>query len=168
MADDLWTLDEISVDVAGFFTTEHTFHAGGRTLATMKVPAGNAEATYRGHEGRLVVIRRTGCLSGGYEMKVGGVIRGTAAPRGAFKPGYALRFDGEAFEIVPAGIFRQDYLLVDTGGSTLLRASPQGVFKRGAYLSVSQPLPLPLVVLAYFMYTVIQAQTAAVAATAAT
>jgi hypothetical protein len=40
--------------------------------------------------------------------------------------------------------------------------------KRGAYVAVLQPLPFALVVLAYYIYTVIQAQTAAVAATAAT
>jgi hypothetical protein len=167
MAGDLWAFDEIVVDVAGFFKTEHTFHTASQTMAVLTVPAGMAEGSYEDKGGRRVVVRRTGCFSRGYEVVVGGVGRGAAEPRGLFKMGYALQFDGQALELVPEGVFRQGWLLVDGEGHLLLRLEPLGVFKRGTRLVAPQPIEFPLAVLAYYLYQVIQQETAAVATTAA-
>lgn len=167
MAGDVWALDEIIVEVAGFFTTEHTFRSATRTMAVLTVPAGMAEGSYEGGGGRRIVVRRTGCLSRGYELLDDGLVRGAAEPRGLFKMGYALQFDGQGLELVPEGVFRQGWLLVDAQGHLLLRLEPLGVFKRGTRLVASQPIEFPLAVLAYYLYQVIQQETAAVATTAA-
>jgi hypothetical protein len=167
MTDERWAFDEIVVEVTGFFTTEHTFRSASGTLAVLTVPAGLAEGSYEGGGGRPVVVRRTSCLSRGYELFDGNLTRGAAEPRGLFKMGYALQFDGQALELVPEGVLRQGWLLVDTGGQVLLRLEPLGVFKRGTRVVALQPIEFPLVVLAYYMYQVQRQETAAVAATAA-
>jgi hypothetical protein len=167
VAEDMWAFDEIVVDVAGFFTTQHTFRSASRTLAVLTVPAGMAEGSYEGRSGQHVVVRRTGCLSRGYELCDGDIVRGAAEPRGLFKMGYAVQFDGQGLELVPEGVFRQGWLLLDAGGRVLLRLEPLGVFKRGTRLMAPQPIEFPLAVLAYYLYQVQQQETAAVATTAA-
>jgi hypothetical protein len=167
MTEDLWAVDEIIVDVSGFFTTEHAFRSASQTLAVLKVPAGMAEGSYESRGGRRIVVRRTGCLSRGYELLDSSLVRGAAEPRGLFKMGYALQFDGQALELVPEGVFRQGWLLVDGEGHLLLRLEPLGVFQRGTRLVASQPVEVPLVVLAYYLYQVLQQETAAVVTTAA-
>jgi hypothetical protein len=163
----MWAFDEIVVDVAGFFTTEHTFRSASQKLAVLKVPAGMAEGSYEDWSGQRVVVRRTGCLSRGYELLDGGLVRGAAEPRGLFKMGYAVQFDGQGLELVPEGAFRQGWLLVDAGSRVVLRLEPLGVFKRGARLMAAQPIEFPLAVLAYYLYQVQRQETAAVASTAA-
>lgn len=167
MTGELWAYDEIVVEVAGIFTTQHTFRSAGETLAILSVPAGMAEGSYEGQGGRRIAVRRTGCLSRGYELLDGGFVRGGAEPRGLFKMGYALHFDGEALALVPEGVFRQGWLLIDGEGQVLLRLEPLGVFKRGSRLVAPRPIEFPLAVLAYYLYQVQQQETAAVAATTA-
>ena len=167
MEEERWVFDEIFVDVAGFFTTEHTFRSASQRLAVLKVPAGMAEGSCEDESGECVVVRRTGCLSRGYELLEGGLVRGAAEPRGLFKMGYAVQFDGQGLELVPEGVFRQGWLLVDAAGRVLLGLEPLGVFKRGARLMASQPIEFPLAVFAYYLYQVQRQETAAVASTAA-
>ena len=167
LAEERWVFDEIVVDVAGFFTTEHTFRSASQRLAVLKVPAGMAEGSCEDGCGQRVVVRRTGCLSRGYELLDVGLVRGAAEPRGLFKMGYAVHFDGQGLELAPEGAFRQGWLLADTAGRVLLWLEPLGVFKRGARLMAPQPLEFPLAVFAYYLYQVQRQETAAVASTAA-
>jgi len=168
MAEDMWAHDEIVVEASGFFTTEHVFRSAAGTLAVLRVPAGMSGGSYKTGGGREVTIRRSGCLSRSYELTDDGVGRGGAVPRGTFKQGYVLRFDGQELELVPEGFFRQGWRLVDAGGQDVLYLELRGVFKRGARLTAPYPIEFPLAVLAYYLYQVIQQETAAVAATAAT
>ena len=166
MSDDRWAYDEILVDVGGFFTTTHTFHTPAGTLAALRVSGGMAEGEYQAADGRHVLIRRTGCLSRSYQLIDGDRVRGAAEPRGFFKQGYLIHFDGEELDLVPEGVFRQGWLLVDRSGITLLSIVPRSVFHRGARLVAEQPVEFPLAVFAYYLRTVIQQETAAVAASA--
>ena len=168
MAEDMWAHDEIVVDVGGFWTTEHVFRSVAGTLAVLKVPAGMSEGSYQAPSGRQVVVRRSGCLSRSYELTDGGAVRGAAEPQGLFKQGYLIRFDDQELDLVPEGLFRQGWLLVDAGDRVVLRLDPRGIFQRGARLLAPYPIEFPLAVLAYYLYQVIQQETAAVAATAAT
>ncbi|MBN1659312.1 MAG: hypothetical protein JXA93_12985 [Anaerolineae bacterium] len=168
MSDDRWAYDEILVEVSGFFTTEHTFYTPIGTLATLRVSGGMAEGEYQAAGGRHVLIRRSGCLSRSYELTDGDRVRGAAEPRGLFKQGYLIHFDGQELQLVPEGVFRQGWFLVDPAGVTLLSIHPRGVFRRGAQLIAEQPIEFPLAVLAYYLHQVIQQESAAVAATAAT
>lgn len=162
MVEKQWVYDEIVVEVTGLFTTHHTFRSGAETLAVLDVPAGMAEGSYQGRDGRRMVVRRTGCLSRCYELWDSGVVRGAAEPRGLFKQGYALRFDGHELELVPEGAFRQGWWLVNAEGHVLLSLGPRGVFKRGARLVAPYPIEFPLAVMAYYLYQVIQQEMAAV------
>lgn len=164
MAEDMWAHDEIVVEASGFFTTEHVFRSPSGTLAVLRVPAGMSEGTYEARGGRQVAIRRSGCLSRSYELTDDGAVRGGAMPRGTFKQGYVLRFDGQELELVPEGVFRQGWLLVDAEEKVVLRLAPLGVFKRGARLVAPYPIEFPLAVLAYYLYQVIQHETAAAVA----
>lgn len=167
MVEDMWAYDEIVVEVGGFFTTEHVFRSEAGTLAVLKVSLGMTEGSYAGGGGRRIVVRRTGWLSRGYELIDGDTVRGAAAPRGAFKQGYRLRFAGQELELVPRGFFQREWLLVDAGDRVVLRLAPRGAFKRGARLLAPDPIEFPLAVLAYYLYQVVQQEAAAVAATAA-
>ena len=133
----------------------------------LKVPAGMAEGSCEDESGQCVVVRRTGCLSRGYELLEDGLVRGAAEPRGLFKMGYAVQFDGQGLELVPEGAFRQGWLLVDAAGRAQLGLEPLGVFKRGARLLAPQPIEFPLAVFAYYLYQVQLQETAAVVSTAA-
>lgn len=167
MTDDRWAYDEILVDVAGFFRTEHTFYTPTGTLATLQVSGGMAEGEYQATRGRQVLIRRTGCLSRSYELFDGEAVRGAAEPRGFFKQGYLVHFDGQELQLVPAGSFTQTWLLVDPQGVTLLSIGPRGFFRRGARLVAEQPVEFPLAVFAYYLHTVSQQESAAAVAAAA-
>jgi hypothetical protein len=168
VTDDRWAYDEILVDVGGFFTTEHTFHTPAGTLASLNVSGGMAQGEYRAAGGRHVLIRRSGCLSRSYELLDGDTVRGAAEPRGFFKQGYLIRFDGQELQLVPEGFFRQGWFLVDPSGLTLLTIRPRGIFRRGAHLVAEQPLEFPLVVLTYYLHQVIQQEAAAATTAAAT
>ncbi|HSJ57891.1 MAG TPA: hypothetical protein VLC95_11960, partial [Anaerolineae bacterium] len=83
------------------------------------------------------------------------------------KQGYLIHFGGQELQLVPEGVFRQGWFLVDPSGLTLLTIRPLGLFRRGARLVAEQPVEFPLAVFAYYLHQVIQQEAAAATAAAA-
>lgn len=158
MTTDLWAYGEIDVDVSGFFAYDHTFHTPFGTLALLKASGTLGEAHYQVTGDGSGLIRRSGCLSQSYELSHEGTARGAAEPRGFFKQGYLVRFDGQELQLLPEVFIGQTWLLHDAAGSPLLRISPRGFFTRGVRLAAESPLEWPLVLLAYYLYTVTRQQ----------
>jgi hypothetical protein len=164
MRKETWVLDEIEIGISGFFTTHHTFKTQRGTIGEMTFPAFSQQGSYRAFDGRELSMLKTHWLGRSHEMRDGKVVRGRADPTGLFQRDLAISFDGQSYSLIPEGILRQGWFLVDALGQTLLEIQPRGVFRQGAYLTIKAPLDADLMAFAYYLYYMLQQEAAAAAA----
>ncbi len=163
-----WMLDEIEVDVSGFFTTHHQFQTRSGSLGKFTFPAFSQHGIYRTPDGRELLMQKTHWLSSAHELVEGETVRGRADRAGLFRRDIAIWFDGRKYSLEPEGILSWGWYLVDAEGRKLLEYQPRGVFKQGAYLSITGAVDADLVAFAYYLVHMRQQEEAAAAgATAA-
>lgn len=167
MRKETWVLDEVEVGISGFFTTHHTFQTSRGVLGEMTFPAFGQQGNYRTFDGRELSMLKTHWLGRSHELLDGKVVRGRADPTGLLRRDLNLSFDGQSYSLVPEGILKQGWLLVDAQGQTILEIQPRGVFRQGAYLTVRASLDADLMAFAYYLYYTLQQEAAAGAAAAA-
>jgi len=167
MTKQIWTVDEIEVDVSGHFTTHHYLRTRSGDLGEITFAAFAQEAVYRAADGRELRMQNTHWLGGRYELVDGGVVRGTAAQPGFFRQDLAIQLDGQQYSLEPEGCLRQGWHLVDVERNRLLEIQPQGMFKQGAYLTITGSVDADLAIFAYYLYQIRQQEMAAAGAAAA-
>lgn len=161
-------LDEIEVDVSGFFTTHHHFQTQAGLLGKLTFPAFAQYGTYHAPDGREVVMQRTHWLDSSHELVDGGTVRGRADRAGLLRRDILLQFDGRRYSLEPEGLLSQGWLLFDAEGNRLLEIQPRGILKQGSYLTLTGALDGDLIAFVYYLvYTRQQEEWAAVAATTA-
>jgi hypothetical protein len=106
-------------------------------------------------------------LGSSYELVDGGVVRGKAAQPGFFRQDLAIQLDGQQYSLEPEGCLRQGWHLVDAGRNRLMEIQPRGIFRQGAYLTITGAVDADLVVFAYYLYQIRQQESAAAGAAAA-
>ena len=159
-------LEQIEVDVQGFFTTHHRFKTEAGMWAKLTFPAFADEAKLSTNDGRMLRMRKTHWLGSAHELLDGGIVRGMADRRGLFHRELVLQFDGQEYMLVPEGLLSQGWYLTDTQDNTLLAILPRGILRQGAYLTVTGAIPVELVAFAYYLvFRRQQEDAAAVAAT---
>jgi hypothetical protein len=167
MAQTTWMLGEIEVEVTGLFTTHHYFQTEAGTVAEFTFPAFAQEAEYRTAEGRELVMRKPRWFGTMHELLDGKVVRGTADRTGFFRRDIVIEFDGEEYWLEPEGAFKWGWFLVDASGRRLIEFQPRGVFKQGAYITITSVMDADLVAFAYYLVHM-RKQEEAAAASAAT
>jgi hypothetical protein len=167
MAKEVWLLDEVEVEVSGWFTTHHTFRTHSGSLGECKISAFSQQATFRTVDGRELLMQKTSWLGSSFELIVGGTVRGAAHRPGLLRRDITLEYDDRAYSLQPEGLLARGWFLLDAVGNQLLEIQPRGVFKQGAILTITGNVDADLVAFAYYLVHVRQQEEAAGAAAAA-
>jgi hypothetical protein len=163
----IWTVDEIEVDVSGWFTTHHYLQTRSGVLGEITFPAFAREALYRTPDGRELRMQKTHWLGSSHELLDCGVVRGRADQPGFFRRDLAIQFDGQQFSLEPEGLLSQGWHLFDVQRNRLLEIRPRGMLKQGAYLTITGFVDADLAIFAYYLYQIRQQETAAAGAAVA-
>ena len=174
MARQWYALDEIEVDVRGFFTTHHDFGTGLGSWGKLTFPAFANHGTFRAADGRELLMRKVHWLGSAHEFSDGGRVRGSADRAGVLSREIELLFDGQHYVLEPEGILSRGWRLTDAQGRHLLEIQPRGILRQGAYLTalgqhpeMVEALSPDLLAFAYYLvYTRWQEDAAAGAAAA--
>jgi hypothetical protein len=167
-AKETWTLDEIEVEVTGFFTTHHTLRAERGSLGKFTFPAFSQHGVYYAPDGRELLMQKAHWLGTAHELVDGEAVRGAADKAGLFRRDLDITFDGGTYSLAPEGAFKQGWLLLDAAGNTLAEFQPRGVFKQGTYISIWGYIEADLLAFAYYLvHMQKQEEAAVVAATSA-
>lgn len=167
MAERTWTIDEIEVDVSGFFTTHHHFEIREGAWGELTFPAFCDYGEFRTADGRELLMRKVHWLGSAHELLEGPIVRGTADRRGLLCREMVIQFDGTKYLLEPGGFLSQGWYLIDGMRNTLLEIQPRGIFRQGAYLMVEGPLDADLIAFAYYLVHMrLQEESAAAAAAA--
>jgi hypothetical protein len=166
MAWEEWMLDEIEVEVTGFFTSHHIFRTEMQNLGELTFPAFSQCAEFRAADGRELLMQKTHWLGSAHELVQGDTVRATADRPGLFRRDIAVQFDGREYGLEPEGLFSQGWYLTDGKGNVLVEIQPRGVLKEGAYLTIRGAVDADLVVFAYYLVHVRQQEDAAAAVAA--
>jgi hypothetical protein len=159
-------LDEIEVEVSGFFTTHHYFETESGTLGELTFPAFSSYGVFQAADGRELLMQKTHWLGSAHEFIEGEVVRGTADRQGLFKREIDVQFDGQEYVLEPTGVLSRGWYLVGAAGTVLLEIQPRGLLQQGAYLSILGALDFDLVVFAYYLIHMRWQEDAAAAAAA--
>jgi hypothetical protein len=163
---EVWMLDEIEVEVSGLFTTHHHLQSRAGTLGRLRFPAFGQCAVYHTTDGRELLMQKTHWLGSAHELVEAEIVRGRGDRPGLFRRDIAIWFDGQEYSLEPEGFLSQGWYLVDAAGSRLLEIQPRGIFKQGAYLTITGAIDADLVAFAYYLVHMRQQEDAAGAAAA--
>jgi hypothetical protein len=166
MSDEFWKVSEIEVTVSGFFTTHHHFQTESGEWGEMTFPAFAQRAVFRTADDRELEMGKTHWLGSAHELVEGDTVRAAADRPGLLHREMVIRFDGREYELVPEGLFKQGWFLVDQEGNTLLEIQPRGVFREGAFVTITGWVDADLVVFAYYLVHMRKQEDAAAAAAA--
>lgn len=167
MAKTAWTLDTIEVDVTGFFTTHHYLQTEEGSLGEFNFPAFSQGGTYRTADGREMLMQKTHWLHTSHELVEGGRVRGTADRRGIFSREIDIQYNGQSYTLQPEGGFgRQGWYLIDAQGLALIEIQPRGVFRQGAFITITAALDADLAAFAYYLVHMRRQEDAAASAAA--
>lgn len=166
MKREIWKLDEIEVDVSGFFTTHHVLRTEAGILGELTFPAFSQCATYRTSGGRELVMQKTHWLGTTHEMLEGQMVRGSGTRPGLFRWDIVLEVDGQQYSLQPEGVLSRGWRLFDASGQQLLEIQPRGILQQGAHLTITGAVDADLVAFAYYLVHMRQQEEAAGAAAA--
>ena len=166
MSQDTWMIDEIEVDVSGFFTTHHHFDTKTGTLGKFTFPAFAMHGIFHTADRRELVMQKTSWLGNAHEVVDGEMIRGTADRPSLLSREFVIQFDGREYRLEPEGLFSRGWYLTDTQGATLLEIQPRGILKQGAYLTITGTVDGDLVAFNYYLVHMRQQEETAAAAAA--
>lgn len=157
-------LDQIEVEVSGFFTTHHLLRTEAGLLGEFTFRAFADGATFTTRDGRQLTMQKPKWLGTAQELIEGGRVRGWADRRGVFSRDMVLELDGQQYQLVPEGAFSRGWFLRDAAGRTLLECQPKGVFNQNSYLDIWDSIDADLVAFAYYLIYVRRQEDAAAAA----
>ncbi len=148
-----YSADLIEVRVVGFFKTKHTFHTLSQDLGTLLIKGGRSCGMFQGSDSFHYQIEQPSIWKKHYQIREENEVLGTAKPPGFFSRNLLIELEGSFFELTPVKFWSSKYYLIDAAGQILSVIQSKGAFKRGALVSIYQPIPLPLLVLTYFLVT---------------
>lgn len=160
-------LNEIEVDVSGFFTTHHFLRTETGEVGKFTFPAFSQQGVYQAADGRELLMQKTHWLGSAHEVIEGEMVRGTADRRGLFRRDIIVQFDGQDYTLEPEGAFKRAWYLNDASGLTLIEIQPRGAFQRGAYLTLFGAVDPDLIAFAYYLIHMRWQEDAAAASAAA-
>jgi hypothetical protein len=166
MSQDTWLLNEIEVEVSGFFTTHHYFETASGTWGEFTFPAFSTHGVFHAADGRELLMQKPHWLGTAHEFIEGEAVRGTADRRGLLSREIVVQFDGQEYLLEPKGLLSRGWNLIGAGETILLEIEPRGIFKQGAYVTIVGAIDADLVVFAYYLVHMRWQEDAAAAAAA--
>ena len=167
MKTESWMLDEIEVEITGFFTTRHHLQTESGQFGEFTFPAFSQYGVFRTADGRELLMQKTHWLGTAHELVDGGLVRGRADRPGLFRRDIAIQFDGKEYSLEPEGLLSWGWFLFDAEGNKLLEIEPRGVFKQSAGLTITGAINADLIAFAYYLVHVRRQEDAAAAAATA-
>lgn len=164
MSEEYLMLEEVQVEVSGFFTTHHWFNTESEMWGELVFPAFSGYGVIQTPDGRELLMQKTHWLGSAHEFLEGGRVRGTADKASWASQDFVIEFDGEEYFLVPEGLFKQGWFLQDESGTKLIEIQPRGAFRQGAYLTIPGIVNTYLAAFAYYLVHVRQQEAAAVVA----
>lgn len=161
-----WMLDEIEVDISGFFTTHHHLQTKAGQFGEFTFPAFSQYGVYRTADGRELLMQKTHWLGTAHELVDGGIVRGRADRPGLFRRDITIQFDGKEYSLEPEGLLSWGWFLFDAEGNKLLEIEPRGVFQQSAVLTITGAINADLIAFAYYLVHMRRQEDAAAAAAA--
>lgn len=141
--------DVIAVIESGIFKTEHIFGTNTDLLGTLIMNVVKTKGTFIGTEDLSLDFEKTHFWKNQYELKQGGVVIASAAPRGALSRFFILGLGEESYLLSPGKGFSRIWTLKNVRDQILCEIKPRGVFKRGAMFKILNQLPITLLVFSY-------------------
>jgi hypothetical protein len=166
MNKEIWTLDEIEVEVSGLFTTHHLLRTEAGILGELTFPAFAQQATYRTISGRELLMQKTHWLGTTHELIEGKTVRGSGTRPGWLRRDIVLEVDGRQYSLQPEGVLSWGWHLFDAGGQQLLELQPRGILRQGACLTITGAVDADVVAFAYYLVYMRRQEEAAGAAAA--
>ncbi len=151
MAEKTLTTDQVQVTVSGFFTTHHFLETVMEELGELTLPASGKRGVFRSDDGSEFTVERTSWWRGWHELRENEIVLGTARPQSFWRRTLDVGYRGATYELISAGFWSRGWLLVDKVGTVLLDIQPRGVFRRGAYITILEPVNVDLLVFAYYL-----------------
>ncbi|MDY6876997.1 MAG: SHOCT domain-containing protein [Chloroflexota bacterium] len=151
MAQGVWETNEVEAIVSGISTTRHRLQTAAGTLGEFTFPALRTSGIFRAADGRELVVRRTNLWRDRHELRAGETVLGTARLRSAFRREIVIQFAGWEYALKPSGLQTRHWHLTDETGTTLVDIRPRGVFRRGGYLMIQNPVDTDLLIFAYYL-----------------
>lgn len=167
MKTESWMLDEIEVEVTGFFTTHHHLQTASGQFGEFTFPAFGQYGIYRTFDGRELRMQKTHWLGSAHELVDGRIVRGRADRPGLLRRDIAIQFDGREYSLEPEGFLSWGWYLFDVEGNRLLEIQPRGVLRQGAYLTITGAISADLIAFAYYLVHMRQQEDAAAGVAAA-
>jgi len=141
--------DLIEVLEKGTFNTEHTFMTSSGMLGVLNLKSGRTEGIFQGADGSNLLFKKTSFWKSNFDLRQGGMILSTAAPRGRLSRALRIDFDSMEYGLHPGGSKLRSWVIKDCQDQVICELDPRGLLKRGALIRIIQEVPLPLVVFAY-------------------
>jgi len=148
-----YSADLIEVRVAGIFKTRHTFFTSSQELGTLLIKGGRSCGMFQGADSEKYQIEQPSIWKKYYQIREENEVLGTAKPPGFFSRNFMIDMEDSLFELPPVKFWSNQYYLKDAAGQIMSDIQSRGTFKRGALVSIYQPISLPLLVLTYFLVT---------------
>ena len=141
--------DVIAVFESGIFKTEHVFGTNTDLLGTLIMNSVKTKGTFTGTEDLSLDFEKIHFWKNQFEIKQGGVVMGSAAPRGVLSRVFILGLGEESYLLSPGKGFSRVWTLRNARGQILCEIKPRGIFKRGAMFRILYQLPITLLVFSY-------------------
>ncbi|MCJ7715002.1 MAG: hypothetical protein MUO54_00585 [Anaerolineales bacterium] len=141
--------DVIAVIESGLFKTEHIFGTNTDLLGILIMNAVKTKGTFTGTEDFSLDFEKIHFWKNLYELKQGGAVIASAAPRGPLSRFFTLGLGNESYALFPGKGLSRTWTLKDSRDQILCEIKPRGVFKRGALFRILNQLPITLLVFSY-------------------
>ncbi len=165
MKDQMWTGDEIEVEMWGCFTTHHRLSTETHVLGELILPVFSSGGVFAAADSRELVVEKTSWWRGWHELRENGIVVGSARPLGFWGQRMSVGFRGLMYELAPVGFWSDGWDLLDGSGEVVLEIRRWGFFRRKVSLTIHRSVHFDLLIFVYYLANARwQEQTAAVAA----
>jgi len=164
MEQESWTTDEIEAVVSGFFTTRHSLQTATGIMGELTLLPLRSNDVFRFASGRELMLKRKSWWQSWYELEENGIVSGSTHSHRFFQRETVIQFGGKEFVLKPAKFWTRYCCLINDTGTPLLEIRPQGIFRRGAWLTILGPVDAALLVFTYYLVRIRWSEQTAAAA----
>jgi hypothetical protein len=145
------TTDKVQVTVSGVFTTHHFIETVMEDLGELTLPASGKRGILHSSDGSEFTVERTSWWRGWHELRENEIVLGTARPQNFWRRTMDIGYRGATYDLISAGFWSRGWLLVGQAGTVMLDIQPRGIFRRGAHITILEPVNVDLLVFVYYL-----------------
>ena len=149
MSNEIIAADVIEVVEKGFIKTEHVFRTLSEVFGVLNLNAGKSNGSYTGSDESRLRFTKTNFWRSNYDLQQNGAVLGRAAPRGKLSRAFLITFEDEIYGLFPGGGKFRSWIIKNNLDQVLCEIRPRGTFKRGAIITILNPMLYNLLVFSY-------------------